>query len=198
MRDILKSNTKFNPNLIEDPENIKRLYVERNDLRDIDFERFVNLEALDISHNNITSIKYLPKTLKWLCLADNPIKNYEPLYGLINLEVLWAHQSGININECDLLRKLKHLLLDDCPQIINIDVVKKFESLSILELKNNNVYNIEPVKNLSLTFLNLENNNVADISCLSNMYTLKKLNLKNNYVSDYSVLKTLNLRRLNI
>ena len=41
-------------------------------------------------------------------------------------------------------------------------------------------------------------NNVADISCLSNMYTLKKLNLKNNYVRDYSVLKTLNLRRLNI
>ena len=198
MRDILKSNTKFNPNLIEDPENIKRLYVERNDLRDFDFERFVNLEALDISHNNITSIKYLPKTLKWLCLADNPIKNYEPLYGLINLEVLWAHKSGININECNLLCKLKHLLLDDCPQIANIDVVKKFESLSILELKNNNVCNIEPVKNLSLTFLNLENNNVADISCLSNMYTLKKLNLKNNYVRDYYVLKTLNLRRLNI
>ena len=56
MRDILKSQTGFNPNTIEDPENIKHLYVGHNELEEIDFLRFKNLEALDIGHNKIKDI----------------------------------------------------------------------------------------------------------------------------------------------
>ena len=63
MRDILKSQTGFNPNTIEDPENIKHLYVGHNELEEIDFLRFKNLEALDIGHNKIKDISNLQSYL---------------------------------------------------------------------------------------------------------------------------------------
>ena len=76
MRDILKSQTGFNPSQISDPENIRNLYVGHNDIDEIEFSIFKNLESLDIGHNNIRDISELPKTLKWICIADNPIEDY--------------------------------------------------------------------------------------------------------------------------
>jgi len=196
MRDILKSQTGFNPSQISDPENIKNLYVGHNELNEIDFSNFKNLESLDISHNNITDISNLPKSLKWICIADNPIENYEPLYELVNLEYLWAHQSKIDVNKCCDMINLIHLLIDDGLNISNIDVVKYFKNLSILELQNNQVENISCLENKKLVFLNVMNNNISSIKSLSGMSTLKKLNIKNNPIKDYTPLKTLNLRRL--
>jgi Leucine-rich repeat (LRR) protein len=196
MRDLMKSHTGFNPSQIIDPENIRNLYVGHNDLNEIDFFNFKNLESLDISHNNITDISNLPKSLKWICIADNPIENYEPLYGLINLEYLWAHQSNIDIRECNLMSKLIQLLIDDCQDIFDIEVVKNFPNLSILEMVNNKVEDISCLKNKKLTHLNIMNNNVSDIGCLFGMATLKKLNIRGNPIKSYDPIKTLNLRRL--
>jgi len=196
MRDILKSQTGFNPNTIEDPENIKHLYVGHNELEEIDFLRFKNLEALDIGHNKIKDISNLPITLKWICIADNPIDNYEPIYELINLEFLWAHQSNININYCNKMYNLKQLLIDDCLNISNIEVVKNFSNLSVLEMRNNMVDDISYLSDKRLYFLNLMNNNVKDIGPLSGMGTLKKLNIRGNPIKNYEPLKTLNLDRL--
>ena len=196
MRDILKSQTGFNPDVIEDPENIKHLYVGHNDLEEIDFLRFKNLEALDIGHNKIKDVSNLPITLKWICIADNPIDNYEPIYELINLEFLWAHQSNININYCNKMYNLKQLLIDDCLNISSIEVVKNFSNLSVLEMKNNMVDDISYLSDKRLYFLNLMNNNVKDIGPLSGMGTLKKLNIRGNPIKNYEPLKTLNLDRL--
>ena len=44
MRDILKSQTGFNPSQISDPENIRNLYVGHNDIDDIEFYQFVNIK----------------------------------------------------------------------------------------------------------------------------------------------------------
>lgn len=196
MRDILKSQTGFDPSQISDPENIRCLYVGHNNLNRIDFSAFKNLESLDIGHNNIRDISNLPKTLKWICISDNPIDSYEPLYDLTNLNYLWAHQSRIDINRCNRMKNLIQLLIDDCSNIDNIDVVKNFNSLSILELKNNNVDDISCLKDKKIVFLNIMNNNVKCIDSLSGMGTLKKLNIKGNPIKNYNPLKTLNLRRL--
>ena len=196
MRDILKSKTGFDPSEINDPENIRNLYVGHNDLNHIDFSAFNNLESIDIGHNNITDITGLPKSLKWICIADNPIENYEPLYELVNLEYLWAHQSKIDIDKCYNMTQLIQLLIDDCLNISNIDVVKHFDKLTILELQNNQVEDISCLKYKKLTFLNIMNNNVKYIDALSGMNSLKKLNIKNNPIRSYAPLKTLNLRRL--
>ena len=80
----------------------------------------------------------------------------------------------------------------------DISVVKNFENLSILELKNNNVTDISCLKNKKLYFLNLLNNNVFDIDVLSGMGTLRKLNIKDNPIQNYTALKTLNLYRLQV
>ena len=158
--------------------------------------RFKNLEALDIGHNKIKDISNLPITLKWICIADNPIDNYEPIYELINLEFLWAHQSNININYCNKMYNLKQLLIDDCLNISNIEVVKNFSNLSVLEMRNNMVDDISYLSDKRLYFLNLMNNNVKDIGPLSGMGTLKKLNIRGNPIKNYEPLKTLNLDRL--
>jgi Leucine-rich repeat (LRR) protein len=196
MRDILKSQTGFDPSEISDPENIRNLYVGHNNLNEIEFSAFRNLESLDIGHNNIRDISNLPKTLKWICIADNPIENYEPLYDLINLEYLWAHQSRIDINRCDKMKNLIQLLIDDCLNITSIDVVKNFDSLSILELRNNDVEDISCLKGKKLVFLNIMNNKINCIESLSGMGTLKKLNIKGNQIKNYNPLRTLNLHRL--
>lgn len=196
MRDILKSKTNFNPHCIKDPENIRNLYVGHNNLNFIDFSRFKNLESLDIGHNNINNIENLPISLKWLCVADNPIEDYDRIYDLINLETLWAHQSNIDISECFMLKNITHLLIDDCPHICDVSVLKQFTKLNILEAQNNSIENISPLFGKRLSFLNLMNNNVTDIDSLSNMGTLKKLNIRGNLIKNYEPLKTLNLRRL--
>ena len=115
---------------------------------------------------------------------------------LTNLEYLWAHQTDIDIDKCYKMKNLKQLLIDDCLNISNIDVVNYFDDLSILELKNNNVDDISCLKNKNLTFLNIMNNNVKNIEPLSGMGTLKKLNIRGNSIKNYEPLKTLNLRRL--
>ena len=196
MRDILKSKTGFDPSEINDPENIRNLYVGHNDLNHIDFSAFNNLESIDIGHNNITDITGLPKSLKWICIADNPIENYEPLYELVNLEYLWAHQSKIDIDKCYNMTQLIQLLIDDCLNISNIEVVKNFSNLSVLEMRNNMVDDISYLSDKRLYFLNLMNNNVKDIGPLSGMGTLKKLNIRGNPIKNYEPLKTLNLDRL--
>jgi len=196
MRDILKSQTGFDPSEISDPENIRNLYVGHNNLNEIEFSAFRNLESLDIGHNNIRDISNLPKTLKWICIADNPIENYEPLYDLINLEYLWAHQSRIDINRCDKMKNLIQLLIDDCLNINSIEVVKCFDNLSILELRNNDVEDISCLKGKNLEFLNIMNNKINCIESLSGMGTLKKLNIRGNRITNFEPLKTLNLRRL--
>ena len=198
MIDLLKSHTGFDPKNVKNPSNIRNLYVGHNNLTHIDLLKFTNLESLDIGHNNIEEISHLPKTLKWLCIADNPIKNYDSVYELKNLEYLWAHQSDIDITECYKLKNLIQLLVDDCRNISDISVVKNFENLSILELKNNNVTDISCLKNKKLYFLNLLNNNVFDIDVLSGMGTLRKLNIKDNPIQNYTALKTLNLHRLQV
>jgi Leucine-rich repeat (LRR) protein len=196
MRDIVKSQTGFDPSQINDPENIRCLYVGHNNLDSIDFSVFTNLEALDIGHNNISDISNLSTSLKWICIADNPIENYDSVYELINLEYLWAHQSNINISQCNRMINLIQLLVDDCQNIFDIEVVSNFSNLSILEMQNNHVEDISCLRDKRLSFLNIMNNNVSDISCLSDMNTLKKLNIKNNPIKDYAPLKTLNLQRL--
>ena len=196
MRDILKSQTGYDPVEIKDPENIRSLYVGHNNLTNIDFSTFFNLEALDIGHNCITDISGLSNKIKWICIADNQIEDYGPLYELTNLEYLWAHQTDIDIDKCYKMKNLKQLLIDDCLNISNIDVVNYFDDLSILELKNNNVDDISCLKNKNLTFLNIMNNNVKNIEPLTGMGTLKKLNIRGNSIKNYEPLKTLNLRRL--
>ena len=196
MKDILKSHTGYDPAQIKDPENIRSLYVGHNNLTHINFSAFVNLEALDIGHNNIQDISGLSNKIKWICIADNQIKNYDSLYELTNLEYLWAHQTNIDIDKCYKMKRLKQLLIDDCLNICNIEVVNYFDNLSILELQNNNVDDISCLKNKNLTFLNIMNNNVKNIESLSGMGTLKKLNIKGNPIKNYDALRTLNLRIL--
>jgi len=196
MRDILKSQTGYDPVDIEDPKNIRSLYVGHNNLNSIDFSAFANLEALDIGHNFITDISGLSNKIKWICIADNQIEDYGPLYELTNLEYLWAHQTNIDIDKCYKMKNLKQLLIDDCLNICNIEVVNYFDDLTILELKNNNVDDISCLKNKNLTFLNIMNNNVKNIEPLSGMGTLKKLNIRGNSIKNYEPLRTLNLRRL--
>ena len=94
------------------------------------------------------------------------------------------------------MKKLKQLLIDDCLNISNIEVIRHFNDLSILELRNNKVDDISCVKNKKLSFLNIMNNNVRDIESLSGMGTLKKLNIRGNPIKNYDALRTLNLRRL--
>jgi len=115
---------------------------------------------------------------------------------LINLEYLWAHQSRIDINRCDKMKNLIQLLIDDCLNITSIDVVKNFDSLSILELRNNDVEDISCLKGKKLVFLNIMNNKINCIESLSGMGTLKKLNIKGNQIKNYNPLRTLNLHRL--
>ena len=61
------------------PDSIKKLYLENNELTDISgVKLFKNLKELDLGHNeiiDISALKYL-KNLKILILFNNNIKKY--------------------------------------------------------------------------------------------------------------------------
>ena len=117
---------------------------------------FKNVEEMDLSNNNISSLDEINDwnfpNLKKLDFSHNKIKNIEPLKKL----------PSINFRRIDL----------SFNQIENInpigEVIKKNRHLEEINLKNNRIKNVEELKkNISYNMMvvNLDNNNILQNDC---------------------------------
>jgi|GEM_PF-2769247 len=98
----------------------------------------------------------------------------------------------VDINENVISLSLTFLDISD------IEILKNFKKLEILNLTKNQIKDISVLKNLTnLTRLNLSYNQITDISSLRNLKNLTYLNLADCKITDISILKELtNLKDL--
>lgn len=218
-----------------DLEVIKVLDLNKKGIDNIEgIQYFTNLIHLDLSNNNITDITQLRTLddLTTLYLKNNKISDYSALSEIYsklsfrdfsinvkiydqNLEKIIREKVGKYSSELLLedLRDITSLDLNE-REISNVEGIQYLFNLNELNLSNNGVKNIDPVKNLihlkslylnnneienikplgylkDLELLDLQGNKVSDITSLENLLKLKQLSFMDNKVSDISKLSGL-------
>ncbi|CAL5984986.1 Conserved_hypothetical protein [Hexamita inflata] len=138
----------------------------------------------DFDMQNLQSLVQLTK----LEIQHQKLNNFQLISKLINLEYLnmsrnYKHGSFdvVDITPLQYLVKLTYLNLDDCACFDSLQSISTLITLKVLNLSDNSIFNINPLKNLTnLTNLNLNNNNIIHISPLKKLVALQKLNLSYN------------------
>lgn len=174
------------------------------------------LEELDASGYGIQSlegIEYLTHLVR-LDLSDNRVTDVAPLSELRRLRSLSLRNNRITsledirfdaLIDTQLTKlSLRHNVsrIDDAPQerLSDISLLSHFDSLEVLELRDNHIANLAPLASLvRLEELDLRENRFNDIRPLQELTRLRELNIRENSVHDLSPLRELaELRYLNI
>ena len=189
-------------------KNLKKLYLDKNDIENIkglsDFN-FANLTHLYLNSNKIDDIKELNQVkfekLLLLDLSQNELINIETLSKAKFEELSILNLSDNKINDISCIKhfqfnNLKILNLS-FNQIHNIDIFShvSFINLKSLYLNNNHIKNIEVFCSISfdkLEILSLSNNDIINIKPLRNskLKSLKKLDLSFNKIDNIEILKS--------
>ena len=189
-------------------KNLKKLYLDKNDIENIkglsDFN-FANLTHLYLNSNKINDIKELNQVkfekLLLLDLSQNELINIETLSKAKFEELSILNLSDNKIND---ISSIKHFRFNNLKilnlsfnQIHNIDIFShaSFINLKSLYLNNNHIKNIEVFCSISfdkLEILSLSNNDIINIKPLRNskLKSLKKLDLSFNKIDNIEILKS--------
>lgn len=170
---------------VERPDHLKRLVCTKRSLTDLSLLRqLTSLEALDLSSNQITSVKPLEtlSQLRLLTLDGNrTLDSLNGVQALTRLETLKVHCAGLV--EIDAVRGLKNLRSLDvsCNKFSDLSPVKNLDQLESLRLDDNpNITNLEPMANKpDLTVITFYNVPVSDISPLFGNPKLRSVNIGN-------------------
>ena len=169
-------------------KQLKYLYLGCNNIDDITaLSALSNLRRVDLSWNKVndlTPIAYLP--LEYLDVSGNELLSIKPLKDNTELKELYCgtcydmYEKTYDINsEYYVEDHEMDNQSDDINDILNYDIE------SLFRYRYNFISDLSPLANLkNLTCLNLDGNPITDISPLSNLYNLKKLSI----VSDFSVI----------
>jgi hypothetical protein len=109
-----------------------------------------------------------------------------------SIELEDAVRSQLDIWDREVTNKdaatVTELNLEGCG-ISGIEALSRFEDLTCLNLKSNQVSDLSPLADLTdMTELNLQENRITDITALSGLGSLTDLQLSDNEISDISVL----------
>lgn len=102
--------TSFSPELVSHLKSLKVLLLEDNLIKDFEFEKFVTLEKLDLSYNDINDIDSFPPNIKELYLADNSVIELPPIPpNIVKLNISLNVISEITFAISDLSPSLEHI-----------------------------------------------------------------------------------------
>lgn len=110
----ISNNKLTNINVVSGFENLYELHVENNNLKNIkSLENLSKLENVDLDYNKIKDIMSLEsskKTMKYLSIRGNSIKNIDVCDGMVNLQMLRIDYTAIISMPANLpnLRELTH------------------------------------------------------------------------------------------
>lgn len=130
---------------------IKYLFLNDNNLTELcDLSSFVNLEVLDISKNNLSTINYMPDTLEELSCHNNSLEHIQHHHNIKRLDC-----SNNNLKSLSKYDKLIKLMCDSN----SLSYVPSYPELKWLDCECNPLTKIEPMKNL--TYLNCGNTTIC-------------------------------------
>lgn len=156
---------------------------------------FPNLEVLHLEGNGINIIAGVGvyQKLKELYLANNQVKDLEPVFRLTNLEVLSTEYNTIQkIEGIEQLKKLRYLNLTGCGIRTGFSSLALLNKLTDLNVAGNNISNIKPFTSIkTLTYLNLTDNKIKDLSGIENLENLEQLYMTGNPIQDITPLMKL-------
>jgi len=161
-------------------------------------KNFTALTHLDLSNTKFTDLRVLKKmtNLTHLNLRSNVIKNIDPIKGLGNLEFLDLAfndirdlpelENMVRNGEPNMASKLTELHLSNNTRLKNIDQLKYFISLKILNLSScGKIKKIDSLAYLSsLEEIRLSGNEVWGVRPLANLKNLRKVYLSTNDITD--------------
>jgi Leucine-rich repeat (LRR) protein len=165
------------PEIASNFYSTKYLFLNNNNLTDIDLTPFKNLHALDISNNPIESIQFLPETIEELVCNSCSLKHItqhnklKKLFCSLNLLEQIEKYPNLAELECDnnkinticTFNNLKALSCGYNPlqeietqpclkylecQNTEISSIEKFNKLEILDVSNTNITSIPYIKTL--------------------------------------------------
>jgi Leucine-rich repeat (LRR) protein len=152
--DLNHLNLSHLPKLPDDlKKNLKCLFIFDNNLTEIDLSGFKNLEILDISNNNINSIKNIPDTLEELFCKNNKLSDLPDMKNIRRVNCSFNSIQSIKNN-------YPNLTILDCSNN-SIHKIQNIVSLKKLFASNNQITKIPNFKNLD--FLDISNNRIDTI-----------------------------------
>lgn len=173
--------TKANADeLSQKDDNVFLDYAEISDLEGLQY--FDNLISVDLEGNNLSNLETLSqmKKLELVNISYNAINGEK-------LEDMLSEMGSIQNLECVRLYNNR---------LVNIDFLTKIGNISNythIEMDNNEINNISMLKNAtSLYFLDLSDNRITDVSPLKDLKELTfYLDLRDNCIIDYKPIKPL-------
>jgi hypothetical protein len=176
-------------------------------------EKCKNLALLNLAKNKVSNLAPLKDltNLQSLDLAGNKISDLRPLGGLPSADLgastiglfgsllgqgPFTAESALFPGRVVGLTKLSYLELSD-NQISNVEPLRNLTALSALYLTNNKISNIKPLETLTrLSSLSLGKNHIKDIKALEKVNKVDTLELKENQIEDITPLAKLTEIRL--
>jgi Leucine-rich repeat (LRR) protein len=133
-------------------KDVKYLFLNNNELTDIDVSKLTKLEVLDVSHNKLKSILYLPSSLVELCCFHNMIENIDNNNNLLKLDC-----SNNLLKKINIFNKLTILKCE----FNKLEKIKTFNNLLKLYCNNNPINDIQPQP--KLIYLNCSHTNLTKL-----------------------------------
>ncbi|KAH3670925.1 hypothetical protein OGAPHI_000636 [Ogataea philodendri] len=183
--------------LIQNKEKLEELDLYDNRIKHISkhINEFTNLTVLDLSFNNIKTIKHLENLtkLEHLYFVQNRIKEIQNLDTLKNLKNLELGANRIEVISEQLLQlpSLEQLWLGK-NLITKFENLEKLKKLRVLSIQSNKLTKIENLDHLeSLEELYLSHNKLTKLEGLDNLFNLQVLDVTSNQLTELSNLSHL-------
>ncbi|EGR34220.1 leucine-rich repeats and guanylate kinase domain protein [Ichthyophthirius multifiliis] len=168
----------------------------------IGIENYKHLQYIDVSHNNLITLKPL-NSLKYITHLNVSHNNLNKLLDFKEIpynleEVISSHNQIQVIPDLSAHKYLKKLDLSH-NKITQIQGLSKNDNLSVLKLAFNNIETIENLDDLNILELDLMGNQIQLIQGLKQLIYLRKLNLScNKIVSLKGLIYLIQLRELKL
>ncbi len=139
----------------------------------VDIPLFPELQYLNLSSNQITSLEQLPlfPSLDYLKIERNQLNTLEKFPTLLSLHILAVYGNSLkNLDGIELLANNLTFLHAAKNQITNIEALVGFTKLKNLNLSDNQIKHIDSLRKITeIKVLNLENNFIEDINPLQDI-----------------------------
>jgi Leucine-rich repeat (LRR) protein len=172
-------------------EHMKQAYLKNKRLTSLHkLDEFCQqLEELDVSHNQISQLNGVPRTVRHLRITHNYLSDLAAWNHLSNLQ--YIDVSNNEIESLSAFRSLVHLrgLRADNNKIVSLDGIGHLDGLLSLRLRGNLIESIDftGTRLQRLTDLDVKNNRIWQAQNLHELRSLTSLNLENNSLPEFSM-----------
>ena len=170
--------------------NLFAIDLSNNNITDIEkLTKIKNINSIYLNNNNVTDVSVLKDlaNLESLHLSGN--KNVSGYEKLSNLRVLnLSNTDLVTLKDLSNYNKLYELNLSNNPHL-DYNTVKLPNNLSVLSLDNTGFTGYDFSNNKSLFSISIKNNNLKNLNVLKNIKITSSLDVSNNEITDFSAVK---------